>query len=58
MSLESVFSVLAGWIPAAPDADLDGLKGHAWLWDPLFLLWGLALLGYLLLSRAVPRRTG
>ena len=45
-------AVLAGWIPAAADADLEGLKGHAWLWDPLFLAWGAALLAYLFISRA------
>ncbi|MGW9402355.1 DUF3995 domain-containing protein [Arthrobacter sp. NPDC055585] len=48
-------AVLAGWIPAGPDADLDGLKGHAWLWDPLFLAWGAALLTYLVLSRRKPQ---
>ncbi len=26
----------------APD-DLVATRGHAWLWDPLFLAWGLAL---------------
>lgn len=31
--------------------DLRGLAGHAWLWDPLFLLWGIALFGYLWRSR-------
>ena len=23
--------------------DLAATRGHAWLWDPLFLAWGLAL---------------
>lgn len=44
-------AVLSGWISAGPDADIEGLKGHAWLWDPLFLAWGAALLTYLWLSR-------
>ena len=34
------------------------LAGHSWLWDPLFLLWGLALLGYLLLSKHAPAGFG
>ncbi|MCQ1999889.1 DUF3995 domain-containing protein [Arthrobacter zhaoxinii] len=45
-------AVLAGLI--RPDTGYNRMAtiGHAWLWDPLFLLWGAALLGYLLLSRA------
>ncbi|MCQ1946026.1 MULTISPECIES: DUF3995 domain-containing protein [unclassified Arthrobacter] len=44
-------AVLAGLI--RPDTGYDRMAtiGHAWLWDPLFLLWGGALLGYLVLSR-------
>lgn len=36
-------AVLAGII--RPDGGFDRLAmiGHAWLWDPLFLIWGLAL---------------
>ena len=49
-------AVLAGWIPAGPDADVEGLRGHAWLWDPLFLAWGAALLTYLWLSRRRPEQ--
>ncbi|QKE84180.1 DUF3995 domain-containing protein [Arthrobacter sp. NEB 688] len=26
-----------------PVEDLAAVRGHAWLWDPLFLAWGLAL---------------
>lgn len=26
-----------------PVTDLSATRGHAWLWDPLFLAWGLAL---------------
>ncbi|MCC3289849.1 DUF3995 domain-containing protein [Arthrobacter sp. zg-Y1110] len=51
-------AVLAGLIRPDTGYDRTATIGHAWLWDPLFLLWGLALLGYLVLSRAVPRRTG
>jgi hypothetical protein len=36
--------------------DRAAMIGHAWLWDPLFLLWGLALLIHLVLSRSlIPR---
>jgi hypothetical protein len=31
--------------------DRAAMIGHAWLWDPLFLLWGGALLVHLILSR-------
>jgi len=49
-------TAVAGWVLAtgrADDADVDrpALIGHALLWDPLFLLWGSALLIGLLLSR-------
>lgn len=47
-------AVLAGLVPAGPETDLSALKGHAWLWDPLFLLWGAALLGYLVRSARRP----
>lgn len=43
--------VLAGWIVPAGGYNFPAMAGHAWLWDPLFLLWGLALLAYLLFSR-------
>ncbi|MCQ1948809.1 DUF3995 domain-containing protein [Arthrobacter sp. zg-Y859] len=51
-------AVLAGLIRPETGYNRMATIGHAWLWDPLFLLWGAALLGYLVLSRAVPRRTG
>ncbi|TNC17030.1 DUF3995 domain-containing protein [Georgenia sp. 311] len=35
--------------------DRAAMVGHAWLWDPLFLLWGAALLASLWLSRSVER---
>lgn len=44
-------AVLAGWVVPADGYNFPAVAGHAWLWDPLFLLWGLFLGGYLLLSR-------
>lgn len=35
--------VLAGVIQPSGGFDRQGMIGHAYLWDPLFLLWGLAL---------------
>lgn len=43
-------AVLAGMVSPDGGYNRPAMAGHAWLWDPLFLLWGLALLGYLLLS--------
>lgn len=34
--------VLAGVI-RSPGYDRPGMVGHAWLWDPLFLAWGVSL---------------
>ena len=42
--------VLLGLIVPA-SYDRPALLGHAALWDPLFLIWGLALTGYLWLTR-------
>lgn len=42
--------VLGGIIPR-DDYDLPSMIGHAWLWDPLFLLWGVLLLIGLLRTR-------
>lgn len=36
--------VLAGFVHPASGYDRAAMIGHAWLWDPLFLLWGAALL--------------
>ncbi|OAB88951.1 hypothetical protein AWH69_04085 [Janibacter melonis] len=47
--------VLAGAIQPDGGYDRPGMIGHAWLWDPLFLLWGLALLVHLVVTR---RRRG
>lgn len=35
--------VLAGAIQPAGGYDHQGMVGHAWIWDPLFLIWGVAL---------------
>jgi hypothetical protein len=35
--------VLGGVIRPAGGYDHDAMVGHAWLWDPLFLIWGLTL---------------
>lgn len=42
--------VLRGVIKVA-SSDINSLKGHVFLWDPLFLLWGIALLFHLWRSR-------
>ncbi|PWJ26932.1 uncharacterized protein DUF3995 [Branchiibius hedensis] len=49
--------VLSGIISPAGGYDRDAMIGHAWLWDPLFLIWGLALLVGLWRTRAAARRT-
>jgi hypothetical protein len=47
--------VLAGIIRTGGGYDHDGMVGHAWLWDPLFALWGLALgIGLALTRRTRP----
>ena len=35
--------VLTGVIRPGSGYDRAGMIGHAWLWDPLFLAWGIAL---------------
>lgn len=42
--------VLSGIVEPDGGYDHDGMVGHAWLWDPLFLVWGVALVCGLLLS--------
>ena len=44
--------VLAGVIVPEGGFDRAGMVGHAYLWDPLFLAWGLALAVGLARSRA------
>jgi hypothetical protein len=43
--------VQAGAIGVAASADHEALRWHAFLWDPWFLLWGLAVLVVMLSSR-------
>ena len=43
--------VLAGAIAPGADYDHAGMIGHAWIWDPLFALWGLALAVALVVGR-------
>lgn len=40
-------AVLTGLIRPEDGYDRLAMMGHAWLWDPLFLLWGVVLLGHL-----------
>lgn len=49
--------VLSGILSPAGGYDRDAMIGHAWLWDPIFLIWGLALLTGLWCTRAPGRRT-
>lgn len=44
-------SVLAGLIQPGADFDRAGMVGHAYLWDPLFFVWGAALVWGLIASR-------
>jgi hypothetical protein len=44
-------AVLAGQIRPDGGYDVEAMRGHAYLWDPLFLVWGTALVLSLWLSR-------
>ena len=44
--------VLNGVISTEDDQDHQALLGHALLWDPMFLAWGLSLLAGLVLTRS------
>lgn len=44
-------AVLAGLIRPNGGYDPDAMRGHAYLWDPLFFTWGTALVLALWLSR-------
>ncbi|BDP42393.1 hypothetical protein DAETH_23620 [Deinococcus aetherius] len=46
------WGVLSGLV-ASPGYNRSAMLGHAALWDPLFLLWGAALVLHLWLSRPV-----
>ncbi len=50
--------VLSGILEPDGGYDRDGMIGHAWLWDPLFLIWGVALVLGLWRSRRSNRRWG
>lgn len=43
--------VLIGLVRPAGGYDRPGMVGHAWLWDPLFMIWGAALTIGLLSTR-------
>jgi len=49
-------AVLAGLIRPDGGYERDAMIGHAALWDPLFLLWGVALATSLALTRGPGRR--
>lgn len=44
-------AVLLGVVRPEGGYDLEAMRGHAFLWDPLFILWGAALVLSLWLSR-------
>lgn len=44
--------VLVGVIQPQSGFDRPGMIGHAWLWDPLFLAWGVAVAIGLLATRS------
>ena len=44
-------AVIGGLIRSDGGYDINAMRGHAFLWDPLFLLWGSALVLSLWLSR-------
>ncbi len=43
--------VIGGVITSTDGFDRAGMIGHAYLWDPLFLAWGIALVAGLITSR-------
>ena len=49
--------VLAGVIDPDGGYERSGMVGHAFLWDPLFLAWGVALASGLALTTAMPPPT-
>lgn len=51
-------AVVAGLVVPEGGYDAVAITGHAFLWDPLFLLWGGALVLHLLLSRPAGRADG
>ncbi|WP_258070782.1 DUF3995 domain-containing protein [Pseudoclavibacter sp. AY1F1] len=51
-------AVLLGVLVPDGGYDRDAMIGHALLWDPLFLVWGLALTGWLWLTRRTHQALG
>jgi hypothetical protein len=49
------WAVLLGWIAVPGGYDRTAHMGHAVLWDPLFVLWGLLLVAGLWLHRRASR---
>lgn len=49
-------AVLGGLVRPEGGYDLDAMRGHAYLWDPLFFLWGSTLVLSLWFSRQTSRR--
>ncbi len=43
VNVVAALAALTGVVAAGPTMDTAALMGHAFLWDPLFLLWGLLL---------------
>ena len=43
VNVVAALAALTGVVEAGPTMDTAALVGHAFLWDPLFLLWGLLL---------------
>lgn len=56
VNVVAALAALGGLIGTAETMDTAALVGHAFLWDPLFLLWGLLLAAALAASR--PQRPG
>lgn len=47
--------VLTGLIHPAGGYNRTGMIGHAWLWDPLFLVWGIGVMIGLMSTRGTQR---
>lgn len=50
-------AVLLGLVHPQGGFDRSAMIGHAWIWDPLFLAWGLTLLVWLFSTRKASRPT-
>jgi len=57
LNVTVAWAVLSGVIAAAGGYDRSAELGHAALWDPLFLLWGLLLAAGLVMTRNAPARS-